>query len=87
MPRYLCNNEDGDVQFDIMEDGCSAMEEKDRYEEGLRGGSANYKAPAGQVLRPKPYLVSGGDPASVRDAYYQSEYEKRLQLAEDEAGE
>lgn len=81
MPRYICHNDSADLEFDIIEDDCRVMVVKDEHEENERkAGGENYKPPVGTTLRPKPYLVSGGDPATLRDSYYDGELAKRRAL-------
>ena len=81
MPQYICHNDDPNVEFDMVEDSCKATERKDQYEEAERlAGGEKYKIPAGTTIRPNAFLVDGGDPASVRDAYYKAEWDKKQTL-------
>ena len=84
IPRYICHNDDPNVEFEMVEDSCVATARKDQFEESERlAGGDNYKIPAGTTVRPNAFLVDGGDPASVRDSFYQKEWEKRQMLADE----
>jgi hypothetical protein len=83
LPKYLCHNDSADLEFDIVEDDCRATVAKSDHEEAERkAGGEDWKPPVGTTLRPQPFMVSGGDPASLRDDYYRAEV---LRLAEMEA--
>lgn len=86
LPRYICHNDDADLDFRVLEDDCRAIVAKDAYEEGERAaGGENYKPPVGTTLRPEPYLISGGDPATLRNSYYENEYLKQQAIENPES--
>lgn len=86
MPRYLCHNDDRNLEIEILEDDCRTKVALHAYEEADRiAGGEDYKPPVGTTLRPRYFLIEGGDPATVRDGYYEGEHQKRLALAAEEA--
>lgn len=75
LPRYVCHSENPDIQFSIDEDQCVAKREIERYEEAERDrhdGDSDWKPPKGTTLVPRVETVSGADPTSYRDEYYNS---------------
>jgi hypothetical protein len=82
--KYLCRNDDPDLEFDILEEDCRVKVIQHDYEEAERkAGGENYVAPVGTVLRIVPFLLSGGDPASVRESFYEREHSKNLERLAD----
>ena len=81
LPKYLCRNSSPDLEFDIVEDDCRATVAKhDREESDRSAGGEDWVPPVGTTLRPVPFLVSGGDPAELRDEYYRAEAERRAEM-------
>ena len=88
LPRWMCHDETGKVQFRIEEDLCIVKRDIEiKNEQDQESGGKNH----GISLQPEPFYVNGGDPISTRDAYYETlkkrreEREKELaELEEDE---
>lgn len=84
LPRYVCHSENPDIQFEIDVEQCQAVAEVAMYEKSEKEShSDGWEPPAGTKTRPTPSTMSGADPASYRNEYYDSlqrqaeEYMKR----------
>lgn len=87
LPRWQCHDETGDIQFRITEDVCVVKRDIDiKNEESSKAEAKNH----GVSLLPEPFYVNGGDPVTLRDAYYeavkkrQEEREKELSALEED---
>lgn len=81
LPVYICHSDDPHVRFRVEEDICEATKVTDAYEERQqKAGGDSYKRPHGSTLRPVPYTTDGSDLTRYRDAFYQADYEKRLEV-------
>lgn len=74
LPKYICQNEDNDVQFRVEEERCSAQAAEDNYRNPSRGrkGGKEKEIPAGVALRPVPYTDSGRPLSELREPYYEA---------------
>ncbi|MFF2388956.1 hypothetical protein [Agromyces sp. NPDC058104] len=84
LPKYICHNESHDLVFDVMEDSCGAAAALHEREQA--NARNDVKLDAGVQLYVRPVLLSGGDPATLRDAYYESLAQQQAELAELESG-
>jgi hypothetical protein len=78
-PVYICANESEDVQFHLTEQACAVTEKKARYGDNGRGKKKK-ELPEGTTLQPSVFLVSGGDPSSLRTAYYEAQRAKHEEI-------
>lgn len=81
LPKWICHNDDGDLDFRVRKDVCYAMREvetSDRDDSSAKG----YEKPPGTVARPEPYRPSGKTfDWSFREGFYRAEYEKQQAIA------
>jgi hypothetical protein len=88
LPRYICQNDDRDIDFRVETEQCAAMEKKESFEQreqekrdkkkGRNGESP--KAPSGVIVKPQPYTYSGVGLHTFRDSYYEREAQKRAEV-------
>lgn len=73
--RWICQNEDQDIDFDVMEVTCFAMRRVKEFEEGSKKTD---KQRWGVTLQPVARTTSGAEiGAETRTAFYDAEYAKQ----------
>lgn len=73
--RWICGNDDEAVQFDVVEESCVAIAEKDKYI--ARKYKGDKSVPVGTVVKPQPYMVDDTrDLMELREPYYKAQYKK-----------
>lgn len=70
--RWICGNEDEDVQTRVKYDYCSMKAATDRVNDTNRK-KTNFEPEAGVVMRPEPFTVSGRDLVDYREPYYKTQ--------------
>ena len=84
LPRWMCHDETGNVQFSIEEDECVVKRDIDKKnEEAAEKKSKNH----GISLTPSPYFVNGASWVDARDAYYKAVSARLKEQAEMRAEE
>lgn len=78
--RWICGNEDEDIQFKHRYDYCAATAGVDAINES-NARNSSYKKPPGERIRPEPFSVSGRDLADFREPYYKTLEQKRTEEA------
>lgn len=79
LPRWMCHDETGGVQFSIEEDECVAKREIDKRHED---DSKKDKKTHGISYYPSPFFVDGATWIDARDAYYTRQAELAKERAE-----
>ena len=79
-PRWVCSNEDPDIEVQFRKDTCFVTQAQDRFEkreEKARNSGSRKKeraeAPAGETAHPIAYRISGKPLEDLREPYYESE--------------
>lgn len=79
-PRYVCQNDDPDIAFQIREETCNVMRKKSQHEEAVARKTKSKPRPGVQVGA-EAYTYSRTDLADFREPFY-TELMKRRELLE-----
>lgn len=76
LPRWICHNDDEDIQFKPVEETCFAKKELQQKDENDQK-APGYVAEKGVTLRPEPFTYSKTPFDGVmREAYYRGLHER-----------
>lgn len=77
-PRYICQNEDPDVDFRVYDEVCHAMRKKAKYEESKK----DKKGREGAIVGIEAYTHSDTPFDEFRGPFYRQKSEEREQIEE-----
>jgi hypothetical protein len=72
-PKYVCQNEDPDIEFRVYDETCHATAKRVRYEKS----KADSKGRDGVAVGVEAYTHSGTPLDQFRGPFYEIEYERR----------
>lgn len=79
--RWICGNEDPDIQVRVDYDFCAMKARTDQINDANRK-KTNFEPNPGETMRPQPYTVSGADLVDYRDAYYKAQATRQRAIEE-----
>lgn len=74
-PRWVCQSDDPDIDFEIIVEECHATQARDRAEKSRNKGKK--EAPAGIALGTEPYTYSRTPIDNLREAFYEQKTKER----------